>query len=392
MDVVEDRKMIKKNERGLAPEQCAEMWRRWKAGESLREIGAAIGRDSGTVHWHIKQRGGIAPAARVRSQRHLSLADREEISRGLVSGQSLSSIALQLGRPTSTISREVQRNGGRQAYRAAAAEQCAWTKAARPKTWRLASNGALRDVVSQMLQEDWAPQQIAGWLKREYENQPHMQVSHETIYRSLFVQAKSTLKKELLAQLRSKRQVRRTKTLKDYKQGQIVGAVSIRERPACVEDRAVPGHWEGDLIVGAKGSHVATLVERHSRYVMLAKLGGKDSRTVVDALIERVQELPSNLMRTLTWDRGTEMAQHARFTVATDVQVYFCDPRSPWQRGTNENTNGLLRYYLKRTDDLSVYTQEQLDEIARKLNTRPRETLGFKKPVEKLAASLALIG
>lgn len=384
--------MIKKKERGLAPEQSAEMWRRWKAGESLREIGAAIGRDSGTVHWHIKQRGGIAPAVRVRSQQHLSLAEREEISRGLVAGQSLRSIALQLGRPACTISREVQRNGGRQAYRAVAADQCAWARAARPKTWRLASNGPLREVVSVKLQESWAPQQIAGWLKLEYENQPYMQVSHETIYRSLFVQAKSTLKKELLAQLRSKRQVRRTKTLKDYKQGQIVGAVSIRERPACVEDRAVPGHWEGDLIVGAKGSHIATLVERHSRYVMLAKLGGKDSQTVVDALIERVKKLPANLMRTLTWDRGTEMAQHARFTVATDVQVYFCDPRSPWQRGTNENTNGLLRYYLPRTDDLSVYTQEQLDEIARKLNTRPRETLGFRKPVEKLAASVALIG
>lgn len=382
--------MTKTKERGLAPEQIAEMWRRWRAGESLREIGAAIARDSGTVHWHIKQRGGIAPPSPVRSQRHLSLAEREEISRGLVLGRSLRSIALQLGRPACTISREVQRNGGRQAYRAVAADQCAWASAARPKTWRLASNEALREVVSQRLQESWAPQQIAGWLKREYENQPHMQVSHETIYRSLFVQAKSTLKKELLAQLRSKRQVRRTKTLKDYKQGQIVGAVSIRERPASVEDRAVPGHWEGDLIVGAKGSHIATLVERHSRYVMLAKLGGKDSRTVVDALIERVKQLPANLMRTLTWDRGTEMAQHARFTVATDVQVYFCDPRSPWQRGTNENTNGLLRYYLKRTDDLSVYTQEQLDEIARKLNTRPRQTLGFEKPVERLASSIAL--
>ena len=383
--------MTPKKDRGLAPEQAQEMWRRWKEGQFLREIGLAVGRDSGTIHWHIKQRGGIPPAARVRSERHLSLADREEISRGLVAGRSLRGIARDLGRPVSTISREVQRNGGTQAYRAAAADQCAWTRAERPKAWRLASNARLRDVVSQRLREDWAPQQIAGWLKREYENQPQMQVSHETIYRSLFVQAKSTLKKELLAQLRSKRQVRRTMTLKERKQGQIVGAVSIRERPACVEDRAVPGHWEGDLIVGAKGSHIATLVERHSRYVMLAKLGGKDSQTVVDALIERVKQLPNDMMRTLTWDRGTEMAQHARFTVATDVQVYFCDPRSPWQRGTNENTNGLLRYYLKRTDDLSAYTQEQLDEIARKLNTRPRETLGFEKPVERLAASVALI-
>lgn len=227
-------------------------------------------------------------------------------------------------------------------------------------------------------------------MKREYENQPQMQVSHETIYRSLFVQAKSTLKRELLAHLRSKRQVRRTMTLKERKQGQIVGAVSISERPACVEDRAVPGHWEGDLIIGARNSQIATLVERHSRYVMLAKLGGKDSQTVVDALIERVKKLPNDLMRTLTWDRGTELAQHARFTVATDVQVYFCDPRSPWQRGTNENTNGLLRYYLKRTDDLSQYTQQQLDEIARKLNTRPRETLGFESPAERLEATVAM--
>jgi IS30 family transposase len=384
--------MASKKDRGLAPEQVAEMWRRWKDGQSLREIGAAIGRDSGTVHWHIKLRGGLPPRPRVRSERHLSLADREEISRGLVAGRSLRSIARELARPASTISREVHRNGGPQAYRAVAAEQCAWTKAKRPKTWRLASNEPLREAVTQKLQEDWAPQQIAGWLGREYENQPNMQVSHETIYRSLFVQAKSTLKKELLAHLRSKRQLRRTMVLKDYKQGQIVGAVSIRERPACVEDRAVPGHWEGDLIIGANNSQIATLVERHSRYVMLAKLGGKDSRTVVDALIERVKKLPSNLMQTLTWDRGTELAQHARFTVATDVQVYFCDPRSPWQRGTNENTNGLLRYYLRRTDDLSQYTQEQLDEIARKLNTRPRETLGFESPAERLDANVAMTG
>lgn len=380
--------MTPRKDRGLEPEQVAEMWRRWGDGQSLREIGAALGRDSGTIHWHIKQRGGIQPRARVRSHHHLTLAEREEISRGLVAGKSLRSIARDLERPASTISREVQRNGGAQAYRAVAADQCAWTRAARPKTWRLASNERLREAVSQKLQEDWAPQQIAGWLAREYENQPQMQVSHETIYRSLFVQAKSTLKKELLAHLRSKRQVRRTMVLPERKQGQIVGAVSIRERPACVEDRAVPGHWEGDLIIGAKNSQIATLVERHSRYVMLAKLGGKDSQTVVDALIERVKKLPDNLMRTLTWDRGTEMAQHARFTVATDVQVYFCDPRSPWQRGTNENTNGLLRYYLKRTDDLSVYTQQQLDAIAMKLNTRPRETLGFETPAERLAAAL----
>jgi IS30 family transposase len=382
--------MTSNKDRGLAPEQAAELWRRWKAGESLREIGKAISRDSGTVHWHIKHRGGIAPPARSRSQRHLTLHEREEISRGLVAGLSLHSIARELDRSASTIAREVKRNGGAHVYRAAAADQSAWGKAARPKTWRLAGNAPLRRAVSEKLQADWAPQQIAGWLKREYENQPQMQVSHETIYRSLFVQAKSTLKKELLAHLRSKRQVRRTMVLKDYKQGQIVGAVSIRERPPCVEDRAVPGHWEGDLIIGARNSQVATLVERHSRYVMLAKLGGKDSQTVIDALIARVKKLPANLMRSLTWDRGTELAQHARFSVATDVQVYFCDPRSPWQRGTNENTNGLLRYYLSRSDDLSRYTQQQLDEIALKLNTRPRETLGFESPAERLAATVAM--
>jgi IS30 family transposase len=382
--------MTAKNTRGLAPEQTAELWRRWKNGESLREIGKAINRDSGTVHWHIKHRGGIAPLPRVRSERHLTLVEREEISRGLVAGRSLRSIARDLQRSASTISREVKRNGGLQAYRAAAAEKSAWTKAARPKTWRLAGNAQLRKTVTRKLRAGWAPQQIAGWLKRRYENRPQMQVSHETIYRSLFVQAKSTLKKELLAHLRSQRQVRRTMVLKDYKQGQIVGAVSIRERPPSVEDRAVPGHWEGDLIIGAKNSQIATLVERHSRYVMLAKLGGKDSQTVVDALIDRVKKLPNNLMRTLTWDRGTELAQHARFTVATDVQVYFCDPRSPWQRGTNENTNGLLRYYLKRTDDLSQFSQRQLDQIALKLNTRPRETLGFESPAERLEASVAM--
>jgi IS30 family transposase len=387
--------MTARRDRGLAAEQVAEMWRRWKDGQSLREIGEAIGRDSGTVHWHLKQRGGIQPLPRVRSRRQLTLAEREEISRGLVAGRSLRSIAAQLGRPASTISREIKRNGGSQCYRAAAAESAAWIKAERPKAWRLASNVPLKEAVTQKLQTGWAPQQIAGWLKREYDNQPQMQVSHETIYRSLFVQAKSTLKEGLVAHLRSKRQVRRTMTLKERKQGQIVGAVSIRERPASVEDRAVPGHWEGDLIVGAKGSHVATLVERHSRYVMLAKLGGKDSTTVVDALIERVKQLPDNLMTTLTWDRGTEMAQHARFTVATDVQVYFCDPRSPWQRGTNENTNRLLRDYLKKTDDLSAYSQEELDAIARSLNTRPRQTLGWRFPVEVLnekLASVALTG
>jgi IS30 family transposase len=322
----------------------------------------------------------------------LSLTEREEISRGLVAGKSLRQIALLLNRPASTISREIRRNGGVHAYRASAADHAAWSRAERPKECLLLRNEPLRQVVVEKLQADWAPQQIAGWLRREYHNQAAMQVSHETIYRSLFVQAKGVLKKELQAHLRTKRIVRRRMNKIEKKRGQIVGAVSIRERPASIEDRAIPGHWEGDLVMGAKNSQVATLVERHTRYVMLAKLGGKDSQTVVDALIEQARRLPTHLMQTLTWDRGTELAQHARFTVSTDIQVYFCDPRSPWQRGTNENTNGLLRQYLKRTDDLGAYTQQQLDEIALKLNTRPRETLGFETPAERLAASVASTG
>jgi len=383
---------MESRKRGLTADQVAEMWRRWKAGQTLREIGDAVEREYGTVHWWIKQRGGMAPPKRARCARHLSLAEREEISRGLVAGRSLRQIALLLGRPVSTISREIRRNGGGQAYRASAADQAAWSRAERPKECLLLRNEALRQVVIEKLQADWAPQQITGWLRREYQNQAAMQVSHETIYRSLFVQSKGVLKKELQAHLRTQRVVRRRMNKAEKKRGQIIGAVSIRERPACIADRAIPGHWEGDLVMGAKNSQVATLVERHTRYVMLAKLGGKDSQTVVDALIAQARRLPAHLMQTLTWDRGTELAQHARFTVATDVQVYFCDPRSPWQRGTNENTNGLLRQYLKRTDDLGIYTQQQLDEIALKLNTRPRETLDFETPAHRLAASVASTG
>lgn len=377
---------------GMGPGQQQEVWQRWRGGQSLRQIGAAVGRDSGSVHSFISWRGGIEPVHRKRAARHLSAAEREEISRGLVLGRSMRSIARALSRPASTVSREVSRNGGIGAYRATAADKWAYKRAARPKTCRLATNRRLRAAVVAKLRQDWAPQQVAGWLSREHANEPQMQISHETIYRSLFVQAKATLKKELTAHLRSQRTVRRTMRVQPDGRGQIVGAVSIRQRPACVEDRAVPGHWEGDLIVGANQSYVVTLVERHSRFVMLAKLGGKDSTTVVNALIGRARKLPRSLMRTLTWDRGAELAQHARFTVATDVQVYFCDPRSPWQRGTNENTNGLLRQYLKKNEDLSKRSQAELNAIAHKLNGRPRMTLGFETPAQRLAASVALTG
>jgi len=362
----------------------SELWRRWRKGESTHEIAAAVGCDSGTVSWHVRYYGGIEPPARVRAKAQLTLAEREEISRGLAAGRSMRQIAAGLNRAPSTITREVKRNGGNERYRAEPAEQATWTRAKRPKPCLLERNEPLRELVTRQLQHNWSPQQIARWLRRRPDNAADMQVSHETIYRSLFVQAKATLKQELTQHLRSGKRTRRTLKRVDNKRGQIVGAVSISERPPEAADRAVPGHWEGDLIVGANSTYIATLVERRSRYVMLAKLGGKDSTTVVDALIELAKRLPQDMMRTLTWDRGTELAQHARFTVASDVQVYFCDPRSPWQRGTNENTNGLLRQYLPKGEDLSVYSQEQLDAIARELNTRPRETLDWRFPVDVL--------
>jgi IS30 family transposase len=361
-----------------------ELWRRWKSGDSTHEIAAAVGCDSGTVSWHVRYYGGIEPPGRIRSKAQLTLAEREEISRGLAVGRSMRQIAAALDRAPSTITREIKRNGGMERYRAEPAEQAAWCRAKRPKPCLLESNEPLRELITQQLQQNWSPQQISQWLRSGPDNTADMQVSHETIYRSLFVQAKATLKQQLTQHLRSGKRTRRTLKRVDNKRGQILGAVSISERPPEAADRAVPGHWEGDLIVGANSTYVATLVERRSRYVMLAKLGGKDSTTVVDALIELVKRLPQDMMRTLTWDRGTELAQHARFTVASDVHVYFCDPRSPWQRGTNENTNGLLRQYLPKKQDLSLYSQEQLDAIARQLNTRPRQTLDWRFPVDVL--------
>ena len=252
-------------------------------------------------------------------------------------------------------------------------------------------HAALREIVASKLMQNWSPKQISGWLKTEYPNDESLRVSHETIYRSLFIQARGALKQELVQHLRSKRRIRRSRHARKsgHRMGQIVDAISIRERPAEVEDRAVPGHWEGDLLRGAGNSHVITLVERGSRFCVLIKVAGKDTATVVAALIRHVQQLPAALRRSLTWDRGLEMAQHKSFTMATDVQVYFCDPQSPWQRGSNENTNGLLRQYLPKTADLSRFSQSELDEIALRLNTRPRQTLGFRTPADRLQASVA---
>jgi IS30 family transposase len=375
----------------LSSAHRAELWSRWKDGQSLNEIGRALGKDHVVIQFLLARHGGIAPAARRRSRRALTLAEREDISRGIAIGCSVRVIAQRLSRACSTVSREVARHGGRAQYRANQADQQAWEWALRPKLCLLATHSKLQEIVASKLMQDWSPQQISGWLKSQHPNDESLRVSHETIYRSLFIQARGALKQELIQHLRSKRRIRRSRhsSVHGHSQGRIVDAVSIRERPAEVEDRAIPGHWEGDLLRGARNSHVATLVERHSRFCMLVKVSGKDTATVVAALSQHVRQLPATLRRSLTWDRGLEMAQHKSFTMATDVQVYFCDPQSPWQRGSNENTNGLLRQYLSKKADLSCYSQSDLDEIALRLNQRPRKTLGFQTPADRLQASVA---
>src|SRR5277367_5424911 len=356
----------------LSTEQRIEMWRRWKAGESLHDIGRAFGKGHGSIRFLLTQRGGIVPPARRGSPRTLTLAEREDISRGIAAGSTIREIASGLQRPVSTVSREVARHGGRPLYRASEADRQAWESALRPKVCLLANHEELRMIVASKLILDWSPQQVSKWLKVHYPSNESMRVSHETIYRSLFIQARGVLKKELVQHLRSKRLIRRSRHARAAGQsrGQIVDAISISERPAEVKDRAVPGHWEGDLLAGSKNTHIATLVERHSRFVMLIKM-------------------PTTLRRSLTWDRGLEMAKHKSFTVDTNVKVYFCDPQSPWQRGTNENTNGLLRQYFPKKTDLSVYSQADLNKVALRLNQRPRKTLGFETPASKLQAGVA---
>jgi len=375
----------------LSANQRIDMWGRWKAGESLHAIGRALSKEPGAIHFLLARYGGIAPPVRRRSLRTLTLAEREDISRGIASGWSIREIAKGLKRAVSTVSREVARHGGRPLYRATEADHQAWDSALRPKVCLLAIQVKLQTIVASKLILDWSPEQISGWLKIQYPNDESMRVSHETIYRSLFIQTRGVLKKELIQHLRSKRGIRRSRQSREsgHHRGQIVDAISIRERPAEIEDRAIPGHWEGDLLGGTKNSHIATLVERHSRFVALVKVPSKDTATVVAALSRYVRKLPASLRRSLTWDRGLEMAKHKSFTVATNVQVYFCDPQSPWQRGSNENTNGLLRQYFPKRTDLSVHTQAELDKVALRLNQRPRKTLGFETPASRLRASVA---
>ena len=384
--------MERRYRRGFSTAEKTELWDRWQRGESLRSIGRVFGKPSSSIYFQLAPYGGIRPAPRRRSRLALTLSEREEISRGIVARRSIRSMASLLGRSPSTVSREVCRNGGYDRYRAAVADEQAWVRARRPKRCKLANSPWLRRAVARKLKLNWSPEQIAGWLKRVHPREETYQVSHETIYRSLFVQTRGVLKKELLGHLRSKRTIRRSKqaTQKGGDHGQIKDMISIRERPASVEDRAVPGHWEGDLLSGSKNSHIATLVERHTRYVMLAKVANKETNTVVSALIKQAKKLPGELYKSLTWDRGKELADHRRFSLATDIDVYFCDPQSPWQRGSNENTNGLLRQYFPKGTDLSVYSQADLNKVARQLNERPRKTLEFETPAERFNACVAL--
>ena len=383
--------MKQRPRRYITGSEMAGIWDRWEKGDSINEIARDLGRHHSVVQGAMARTGGIRPAARRRSQLALTLAEREEISRGIVVGYSIRTIASQLGRAASTVSREIKRNGGRRRYRANKADEAARERALRPKVCKLAQNPALAHIVARKLISRWSPWQIAGWLKRTYADDEGLQVSHETIYKTLYIQARGALKKELIQHLRHSRAMRRSQhhTQKKGKHGQITDAVSISERPAEAEDRAVPGHWEGDLICGSNNSQIATLVERQTRLLMLVRVPSKDTKTVINALIKQSHKLPRELYKSLTWDRGKEMADHKRFSLATDIKVYFCDPQQPWQRGSNENTNGLLRQYFPKGMDLSNIHQNKLNAVARQLNERPGETLQFYSPAEKFAECVA---
>ena len=386
--------MNQRKRRHYTQAEKTEMWDRWRKGESMNEIGRSFGiQGHSSIQNIFSETGGIPPVQRRRSSRALSLSEREEISRGVTAGRSMRSIARRLGRSPSTVSRELARNKGRRYYRAHIAEAAAWERAKRPKTCKLVQHPALARLIAEKLQSFWSPEQIAGWLKAEYREERY-HVSHETIYKSLYIQARGALKQELLRHLRRPRALRRSRhhTQKTSNHGRILDAVSISDRPPEAKDRAVPGHWEGDLVFGSNNSQIATLVERHTRYVMLVRVKRKDTKTVINALIRHAHKLPRELYKSLTWDRGKEMAAHKTFSLATDVDVFFCDPQQPWQRGSNENTNGLLRQYFPKGMDLSDIHQNRLNAVARQLNERPRKTLNFKTPAQCFAKCVASTG
>ena len=370
----------------------AQIWEQWRSGRNLGQIARKLNRARCVVRGVVERAGGFAPPIRKRRATQMTLRDREEIFRGICAGSSARHIAESIGKHHSSVSREIERNGGRAAYRPSLAEKVAWDRGLRPKTCLLRQRPRLRAYVDAGLRRWWSPEQISARLEQYFPDDQSMRVSHETIYRTLFIQSRGALKKELTQFLRTKRKVRQACNASSKRQGrgQIVDAVSISERPAEVADRAVPGHWEGDLISGSNNSYIATLVERHSRYVLLAKVSSKETLVVVQALSEKMKKLPQELRRSLTWDNGKELAAHKAFTIATDMQVYFCDPHSPWQRGSNENTNGLLRQFFPKRTDLSEHSQGHLNKIAKLMNQRPRETLGFRTPAEKLSETVAL--
>ena len=378
------------NRRPFTESELHRIWQWYREGVSPGAIAAALQRDHTSVRYQINRGGGLAPSRRRRAAHHLTAEEREHISRAVVKRTSVRAISRALGRHPSTISREIARNGGRTRYRAVCAERRAWRCAKRPKRAKLQASSALRRLVELQLRARWSPEQIAGWLKRAFPDFPEWHVSHETIYQSLFVQTRGALKHELTRYLRTKRATRRSVSTRPDGRGQLRDTISIAERPPEVADRAVPGHWEGDLLLGGATSQIITLVERLSRFVLLLRAPHRDATTVASILTRQVQRLPDGLMASLTWDQGKEMAHHADFTLATDVQVYFCDPHSPWQRGSNENTNGLLRQYFPKGHRLELVTQRQLDKVAQQLNQRPRKTLGFRTPAEVLAKSVAL--
>jgi IS30 family transposase len=383
--------VVRRHYARLSPEEIDEVWLRLKSGHTAKVTARQLGLPSSTLRTYLVRCGGVRPVPRRRRAGRLSLADREEISRGLAAGRSLRAIAVELGRAPSTVSREVAANGGRKGYRATLSDRAAWAKATRPKPCKLAMNPMLAGIVAEKLKRRWSPEQIAGWLKLTYPDDPEMQVSHESIYRTLFVQSRGALNRELAVYLRTGRMLRRPKGVRvPDGRGSRPNILNIRERPAEAEDRAVPGHWEGDLVFGKGMSPVATLVERSTRFLMLVALPNGDHKAdaVADALTAAVKQLPTQLARSLTWDQGHEMAAHQRFTIDTGIKVYFCDPKSPWQRGSNENTNGLLRQYLPRRIDFRTLTQADFDAIALELNERPRQTLGFKTPSQALAEVL----
>ena len=375
-------------------EQRRLIWDRYQRGDSAHDIARLFDRYHSSILGIIQKTGGVRPLEPKRSPTTLTLAEREDISRGLAASKSLREIARYLNRSPSTICREVNRHGGIKKYRASKADKVAWENAKRPKPCKLYGNKELCLIIAQKMESAWSPQQISGWLRRRYPNNEDLNVSHETIYKTLYIQTRGALKKELQKHLRTQRVVRKSKhaTLKGKGLGKIVDAVPISERPSNVEDRAVPGHWEGDLIQGSGNSFIATLVERHSRYVMLVKVPSNKTKPVIEALIKQANKLPAELYKSLTWDRGCELTNHKDFTLATDIQVYFCDPQSPWQRGSNENTNRLLRQYFPKGTNLNEHSQIRLNQVARQLNERPRKTLEYETPAERFNQCVASSG